>query len=373
MFLAVREIRRAKARFALLIVAVALLVFLILFQQAISGALLRSFTGAIENQTAPVLVYSVDGQRVLQGSVITPALEADITKTPGIAQSGRLSVGTFTVTAEGELVDATIVGFDQPNLGAPAAVVAGRLPTSTGEVVASDDDRDQGFDIGDVVMVEPGRVPLTVVGLAREAQLNVGPTLFTTNETYRTAVLARNPDAGALLPNAIALAPVAGVSPDALADRVNEANLDLDALTREDAARKTPGVSQVRQSFNIIFLLYGLVVPLVTGLFFLILTFQKANALTLLRAIGAPSRRLVGSLLVQVLVVVLGGLAVGIAGSAALTTGRVGSLRLRFDPGAAAFWAITLTVLGVLSSLVAARRVLRIDPMAATTGAGVGQ
>ena len=76
MFLALREIRRSKARFGMLVIAVAMLVFLILFQQAIGSALVRAFTGAIENQTAPVLVYSVDGQRVLQGSVITPAPRA---------------------------------------------------------------------------------------------------------------------------------------------------------------------------------------------------------------------------------------------------------------------------------------------------------
>jgi putative ABC transport system permease protein len=36
------------------------------------------------------------------------------------------------------------------------------------------------------------------------------------------------------------------------------------------------------------------------------------------------------------------------------------------------FWAVTLLVLGVVSSLFSARRVLRIDPLEATTGAGVG-
>ena len=34
--------------------------------------MLNSFIGAITAQSAPVLVYSVDGQRVIQGSVITP-------------------------------------------------------------------------------------------------------------------------------------------------------------------------------------------------------------------------------------------------------------------------------------------------------------
>ena len=68
MFLALSEMRRAKARFGLLIAAIGLLVFLILFQQSLQNGLITGFIGAIRNQSAPVLVYSVDGQRVLQGS-----------------------------------------------------------------------------------------------------------------------------------------------------------------------------------------------------------------------------------------------------------------------------------------------------------------
>jgi putative ABC transport system permease protein len=36
-----------------------------------------------------------------------------------------------------------------------------------------------------------------------------------------------------------------------------------------------------------------------------------------------------------------------------------------------AFWSVLLMTLALASSLIAARRVLRIDPIAATTGAGV--
>ncbi len=72
MFLALKEMRRAKVRFGLLIVAIGLLVFLILFQQSLQNSLLRGFTGALRSQSAPVLVYSTDGQRTLQASVLTP-------------------------------------------------------------------------------------------------------------------------------------------------------------------------------------------------------------------------------------------------------------------------------------------------------------
>ena len=110
--------------------------------------------------------------------------------------------------------------------------------------------------------------------------------------------------------------------------------------------------------------------PLVTGLFFLIITLQKARALTLLRAIGAPAGVLVRSLLIQALIIIGGGIAIGTLLFFPLSQAKIGKLSLPFDPGAVLFWAVLLLALGLLSALVAARRVLAIDPAAATTGGG---
>jgi putative ABC transport system permease protein len=167
----------------------------------------------------------------------------------------------------------------------------------------------------------------------------------------------------------LAVAPVAGVSDAELVRRIDAVSNDVDALVRTDAANKAPGVSTVRQSFSVIFLLYALVVPFVTGLFFLIITFQKSGALTLLRAIGAPGRKLVQSLLIQVFIVIAGGLAVGVALYAPVSQQQLGGITLRFETAAVIFWSVLLIVFGLLSSLFSARRVLRIDPVTATTGA----
>jgi putative ABC transport system permease protein len=371
MFLALKEMRRAKVRFGLLIVAIGLLVFLILFQQALQNSLLRGFTGALRSQSAPVLVYSTDGQKTLQASILTPELESLARAAPGVGAAGRIGQGTFTVTADGEIVDASIIGYETEGLGSPSELTEGRLPAAAGEAVASAEDVDAGFDIGDTVAVEPGGGELTVVGLAADAQLNVGPTMFVTYDTYLDAIAARNPDAGEPLPNALGVAPADGTTPAEVVTAINAQSDDLDALTRAQAADEAPGVAQVRQSFQVIFLLYGLVVPFVTGLFFLIITVQKAGALTLLRAIGAPSRRLVSALLVQVVIIVGLGLVVGIALYTPLTLVTATALGLRFETTAVVVWSALLLVLGVLSSLLAARRVLAIDPVTATTGAGV--
>lgn len=368
MFLALKEMQRAKARFGLLIMAIGMLVFLILFQQSLQNGLLTSFVGAIRNQSAPVLVYAVDGQRVIQGSIITPDQEAAIARLDVAGQSARIGQGTFTVSAGGERSDASILGYQVDELGAPSGLIEGRYPSAAGEAVASDADAPNGFDVGDTVVVEPGGLELIVVGLARDIQLNAGPTLFVPYDTYVDAVKSVNPDAGEPLPNVIAAAPVGGVSAGELVTAINAISPDLDALTRADAADETPGVSQVRQSFQIIFLLYGLVIPCVTGLFFLIITFQKSGALTLLRAIGAPAGRLVASLLLQAVLIVAVGFVIGLAFYFPLSQQRLGGIPLRFETAAVVFWAVLLLGLGVGSSLLSARRVLAIDPVEATLG-----
>ena len=61
-------------------------VFLILFQQALQRGLLTSFVGAIRNQSAPVLVYSVDGQRVILRR--TTIEEVEFREPPGEERPG---------------------------------------------------------------------------------------------------------------------------------------------------------------------------------------------------------------------------------------------------------------------------------------------
>jgi putative ABC transport system permease protein len=368
-FLAFREMRRAGVRFGLLIAAVSLLLFLILFQQALQSSLITSFIGALQRQSAPVLVYTTDAQRAPFGSVITPELERRIKGVDVIDDSARIGVGSFTVEVDGGGESSvTFFGYEKPDLGGPASLTEGRFPANAAEAVGSAPD----FTLGQRVSVVPTgaaeAISVTVVGLAEDAELLVTPTLFVAYATYVDAVQAANPDARVVLPNLIGVRPAAGTSDADLVTALNAVSDDVDALTRAQAADESPGVAQVRQSFQIIFLLYGLVVPLITGLFFLIITFQKASSLTLLRAIGARSGLLVRSLLVQVVVVVGGGIVLGTALFAPLSGVSLGTLALKFDWGTVAFWAALLLGLGLLSALVAARRVLAIDPIEATTG-----
>jgi len=372
MFLALKEMRRSLGRFVMLIVAIGLLVFLVLFQAAIRNGLVTTFIGGIENQSAPVLVLSTDALRQLSASTIDAATQQSISSVNSVAETAQMGQVVAPVTAGGESRAVSVVGYSNAELGGPTTLVTGRLPQVAGEVVANLGDAADGFAIGDTITVLPAGLPLKVVGQATDIDLGF-PTLFTTFDTFTDVVRATNPDAGEISPNAIAVRPQPGVSGETVTAEINALGDDVDALTRSQLAEQSPGVAQVKTSFLLIFIIFGIVVPLVTGLFFLIVTFQKAGSLTLLRAVGVRSAALVRSLLVQVFIVVGLGLVVGIALYLPLSSQKLGNISLKFETAVVIFWSILFLVLGLLSSLVAARRVLAIDPIEATTGAGVGR
>lgn len=370
MFLAWHEMRRAKARFGLLTGAVALLVFLILFQQALLGGLVTQFIGAIRNQSADVLVYSDQARKNLEGSLVPESVVEAVAEVDGVKAAAPLGEATFTVSAGGDEVDAVIFGHVLGGPGEPTTLIEGRQPRGPGEGVASAKDVDDGFAIGDVVTVLPDGESITIVGRARDINYSVAPVLFVDFDTYVAAKLVRNPDAVSVAPSVVAVSVEPGRDPADVAEAINAAVGGVEALTRAGAVDGSPGVSGVRSSFAVILALFYLVVPLVTGLFFLIVTFQKASALTLLRAIGAPAKVLVSALLVQVFVVMVLGSFVAY-GLYVFALQGVQNLGVTAEIRPVVTTSIAVLALALVTALVAVRRVLRIDPLAATTGAGV--
>jgi putative ABC transport system permease protein len=369
--LGVREMRRAKGRFALLTGAVGILVFLIVYQQALTAGLVTEFIGAIRNQASDVIVYGEDARLDLQGSVVQRDAVARVAAVDGVADAGPLGVATVTVDAGGELRDATLFGHVLGGPGEPVELAKGRRPRRDGEAVASASAAGDGFAVGDRVVVRPGGKTIQIVGSADSTSFSVTPTLFVSYATFESVRRSTNPDAAGVVPSAVAVRVARGADAGAVASRIDDRVDGVEAATRARAAREAPGVASVSQSFGVVLLLTYVVAMVVIGFFFLILTVQKRATLTLLRAIGAPTRRLVVALAVQVAAVVIGGLAVGTALAALALTSASTGIDARLEPPAVAGTTIALLVLAALACIGATRRIVRLDPFAATLP-GVG-
>ena len=375
MRLALRELARARLRFGLLVGAVGLLVFLVLFQSTLLSTLLSFFSGALETQSAQVVVYSDDARKNPEGSVLPLATVDDVAAVPGVARAGPLGVDTVTARANGDLLDVSLFGYDLNGPGAPTRLVEGRLPRAEGEGVASDIDAGRGFAIGDTVSVigPDGRYPITIVGRSERLRFSVDPAVFVSYPSYEDAARVKNPDAVSITPSMVVVDPEPGVDPATLAARITRTVDGVEALDRASAVDSLPGVSAVQSSFTIVLGLAFVVVTLVVGIFFVILTVQKSASLTLLRAIGARTADLVRALVVQVGIVMVAGIVVGAGLLGLATLASSETFPIEFDVGLLLTRGLLMLGLAGLASLAAIRRVLRIDPIHAVTRSGADE
>lgn len=372
-FLALREIARNRARFAMLGGAVGLLVVLLLFFQSVAAALTGALTGAVANQTAEVLVYDARARQNPAVSRLPATTVDEVAGVDGVAAAGGVAQAFVTATGPGgERVDAVLVAIEPGAPGTPTRIT-GDLPT-TGEALAAGSGFDPAFPVDASVTLASGAVELEVVGQAADASANASPTLYVDHATFVRALSAlghgaAGSDGGSPALSWVGATSTDGTRPTELADRI-EAEVDgVEALARPDAVAALPGVSTVTQSFGILYGLLFVVVTIVTGVFFLILTVQKRDALVLLRAVGATRADVVVPVLVQVVVVMGLGAATGTAVTAGLLRAARDVFGTSLDPATTVVSAALMLALGVLAALGSVRRVLRIDPAEATTTA----
>lgn len=366
MLLTTGELKRSKARFVFLTAGAGLLVFVLLFQQLLLGAVLDGLSSAAGNQSGELLVFATQARRNLAGSLVTPNQLKAIAAQPGVADAAELGVTILATRGDlvkpgGKTTDASILGYRPDRAGSPTNVVKGRLPQRGNELVASEEDAPGRYELGGTITIEPGATVMTIVGLTAHSRYNVSPTLWIPWSGYTDLLKAANPDAKIVLPSVVAVKTAEGFSVGEVSSSI-AALPDLDPVTREEAAGNAPGAAAVRVAFSVVMGLGYLVVGFVVGFFFLTLTLQKSSSITLLRAIGAPQRYLVRNLFEEVLMVTFGGLAFGVV-LTLLTIPLVrGTVPVVASPSAIITCAASAVGVSLLGALAPLRRVLRTDP-----------
>lgn len=364
MKLGLLDMFRSKLKFGLLASALAVLVFLLLFLNTISATLLGFLTGAVQHNSADVLVYNVASKRNLQASRLDPSVVEKVRAVPGVAAAGPIGQTTLSANVGRGLSDLSLFGYEPGQPGGPARIVSGRAP-GPGEALVDRSDEPNGFRIGATIVVEPTGQTLRIVGYTEGSRFNAAPTAYTPMGTYRAIVTAANPRAPFVPDTLVGVEADPGTSTSSVAAAIDAAVPGVEALPRAEAVASIPGVSSITASFDLIVGITFVIVAVVTGFFFLILTVQKLRVFAGLRALGATSRYLVASVLTQVAAVVVAGVAAAtamLAGAAAVSSPAF--------PLAVNTRLVLLSALAVLGSSVAAsvlavRRVARVDPLVA--------
>ena len=263
MFVALRDLWRSKLRFGLLAGAIALLVFLLLFLSTLSATLLGFFVGAIENNSAEVLVYEDTARRNLQASRLDQSVVDQVAVVPGVAAAAPIGELTLTAEVGGSLTDLSLWGVDLDGPGGPEPIVEGRSP-STGEVVVDESGVSEGFEIGETITLVPSGTELEIVGYVRDVRYAVIATAYLSFEEWAAIYEAEFPGTPYVPLSLVGADTDPGEDAAAVGDRITASVAGVEGLDREAAAAGTPGVESISQSFALIVgITFGIVVLVV--------------------------------------------------------------------------------------------------------------
>lgn len=366
--LATKEIRRGKGRFASIIAALSLIVFLVLTLGALADGLFYGATGALRSSTADGYAFSDEGEGSLIRSSLTQEQVAAVAAAPGVAAASGIGVLLTSGSVAGELTDLAVFGVDPAGVGLPAEVSQGRLPAPGETGVAAVDERlaqDFTLGIGDEVAVGP--VALQVVGIVPDVSYQGQPTVWTSVPDWREMRAAVRPEFTGVDNDVSAVAVQFGAG--ATAADVADALPGIAVLTTDETGLAIPGVAQQKSTLNAIIYTALAVAAIVVALFFALLVLEKRELFAALKALGTPNRKLGSGVIVQALLASAVGIVVGAIAARGLGMVLPEGVPALFRPETLLTTALFTLGAGVLGAVFSLRRIARIDPATAIGGA----
>ena len=366
MRLAMRELMRRPARFVSAGGPLTLLVLLMLFLGWLLDGLFLGSTGAIRAHGADGFVFSADAREsLLRSSVDEGDLNA-IAAVDGVESVSGIGVSLLgaEVPGEDDAANVVVAGYQLASDVLPD-------PPAPGTAWADRQLNALGAGIGDVMLIGPAATPIEIVGWVDDTNYLLLNTLWVDPETWREIQNANRPDA-IVAPGEFQVAAVTtvdGVDEAAVRSAI-DATLGTETLTEQEAVLAIPGVPEQNATIGAVIYATAVVVALVVGLFFALITLERTGIYALLKAIGVHNRSLAVGLVTQALLVALVAFIAG--GALGLLLGSVmpAEIPLELSVGRAVFVLIAVAVAAVAGSLASLRRIVRIDP-ASAIGAGV--
>ncbi|MFD8734526.1 ABC transporter permease [Streptomyces sp. NPDC059618] len=345
MFVAWRDLRFAKGRFALMGSVVVLITLLVGLLSGLTAGLAEENTSAVTGLPADHLAFAAPaaGQPVSFTGARVPerALET-WAGTPGVDSAEPIGVRTLNAAAGNRTAAVSSFGV-RPGSGlAPPGVAPGRAVLSEKAAAAL------GVTSGDRIRL--GGTEQTVAAVTGRASYSHTPVVWTDLSGTATVIALRThgADLGA-------------------ADRAAGTKTFTrgDALTAIGSYQAENGSLQLMRGFLFV------ISALVTGAFFTVWTIQRSPDIAVLKALGASTPYLLRDALGQAVVMLTTGtlLGAGLAAAAGALVRGGGDVPFALDAPTVLGPAAVTIALGALGAGLSVRRITAVDPLTALASA----
>lgn len=347
MFLAIKEIKREKLRYGLIILMIFLISYLIFVLSSLALGLASENTQAIESWNAKQVVLNKNANVSMSQSV----LNKDDLKKAKIGKNEALLGQTPVVvkSKKRSQVSAQFIGVKKSQfIYQDQELIAGRKAQKAHEVAVDQAFKVKGYKIGDKLELNGMKQKYKIVGFVQNAKINIAPIIYGTLASWKT-IRQGMPDMRA---SAI-------ISRNANY-RYNKGNSKTYPI--KQFINKLPGYTAQNMTFQLMIGFLFIISLIIIAVFLYILTMQKMHNFAVMRAQGIPSGTLIWSTVSQAIILVGIGVIIGLL--AMLLTAKLlpAAVPMSFTPTIMLSGILGMLLTGIIGSLIPIRSILKVDP-----------
>ncbi|KNX38473.1 ABC transporter permease [Luteipulveratus halotolerans] len=343
MFLALRDLRFAKGRFALMGAVIGLISLLVVLLTGLTAGLSQQSVSAITSLPGDHVAFSTpaDGESASYSSSRLAASRLPaIEKQKGVTDAAALTIAPGRVDVGGHDTAVSLFG------AAPGSFVAPRGLTPSSVVISTDLADEQHVSVGDTVRI--GRTSYAVAGVVDDASFNHTPVVWAP-----PSALAGTGGGGEV---------IALRTGDGFDTRAFQQAVGAKVMTTDDSLSAIGSYTAENGSLTLMRALLLAVSALVVGAFFTVWTIQRTLDLAVLKAVGARTGYLVRDAMSQALVLLLVGGGIGTLVAAGLGTLAGNAVPFVVDASTTVIPLLMLVAVGMVAAL---RRISTVDPITA--------
>ncbi|MED4017633.1 ABC transporter permease [Sutcliffiella cohnii] len=355
MFLAWNEIKNNKLRFILIVGVLTLVSYLVFFLSGLANGLENINKEAVDKWIADGIILTEESDINLpQSSLLIEDYDGN-----GVSEVAVLGQLNSIATSGVNKANVSIFGIRDNEFIMPE-VTEGEAFSETGEVIADESLKNEGFNIGDTLQLSSVDATLIITGFTDKAKFNAAPVLYGGLDTFQYVRFGTSMDEDSNKINAFVIR----------TENIEAVTVDnsLQVIPTKTFIENMPGYSE--QSLTLTFMIYFLFIisAVILAIFLYVLTIQKISIFGVMKAQGISSKYLAVSVIAQTFLLALAGVVIGFI--LTITTGFFlpAAVPVAFNYVDMLIYGTILVFVSVVGALFSVQTIVKIDPLKAIGG-----
>lgn len=355
MFLAAKELKYSKSKFALIISVIVLISYLVYFLTSLAYGLASSYTNAVEKWNADEIIMTVESNDNMMMSYMNQNQFDKITTSGKKAKLGLFPAVINNPLAENILdsrIDVYFLGIENDFLK-PSELK--NLTLSGNKVIVDEGLKKEGYKVGDFFGVSGSAEMYEIIGFSSKSTYQTAPVVYMDLVTWQEYRYGKT-DTPDLFNSVI------------VQGKTSNLEQSLLSYMTDDYIATLPGYTAQVLTFSTMIIFLIIIVAFVLGIFIYVLTIQKISMFGVMKAQGISNTYIAGSVISQTFILVFIGIVIGLI-LTSITGVFLGDV-IPFATNYIFYIIITAAffLFALFGAMFSVRAVLKIDPLRAIGG-----